>query len=84
MYVYVNTTKYVRVSVVDTSLSEGAAAAIGLAAIFGTFTVGCLCLILLERRRPAKKEELPSRRSSTVVIRDPPSRRPSTVLKSEV
>lgn len=83
MYVYVNTTKYVRVSVVDTSLSEGAAAAIGLAAIFGTFTVGCLCLVFIMRRRPTENQQLSSRRPS-MVVRDPPSRRPSTVLKSEV
>ena len=83
VYVYINTTTLVPVTVVDTSIGKGAAAAIGLAAIFGTFTIGCLCLLIFQRRRPAEKEELPSRRPS-MVIRDPPRRPSAAVLKSEV
>jgi hypothetical protein len=86
VYVYINTTTLVPVTVVDTSIGKGQAAAIGLAAIFGTFTIGCLCFVILQRRRPAEKEQLPvSSRRPSMVVRDPPSRRPSAVvLKSEV
>ena len=89
VYIYVNTTNLVPITVTDTSINKGEAAAIGLAAIFGVFTVGCLCLAFSMRRKPLEKEQLPSRRPSVsdrgVVIRDPPSRRPSVVvLKSEV
>lgn len=85
MYVYINTTTLVPVTVMDTSIGKGQAAAIGLAAIFGTFTVGCLCLVFIMRRRPAENEQLPvSSRRPSMVVRDPPSRRPSSVLKSEV
>ena len=83
VYIYINTTTLVPVTVMDTSIGKGQAAAIGLAAIFGTFTVGCLCLVFIMRRRPAEKEQLSSRRPS-MIVRDPPSHRPSTVLKSEV
>lgn len=68
----------------DTSIGKGQAAAIGLAAIFGAFTVGCLCLVFIMRRRPAEKEPVPIRRPSSIVIRDPPSRRPSVVGRDPV
>ena len=99
VYIYINTTTLVPVSVTDSSISKGSAAAIGLAAIFGTFTLGCVCLVVIARRRPAEKEPVPIRRPSSIVIREtasrrpsvvgrdpvtPSARRPSTVLKSQV
>ena len=89
-----NTTEYV--SVPDTSIGKGQAAAIGLSAIFGFTILGGLCVVCRTRMRPADKEditmrassivirELKSRRPSSVVIREPVSRRPSIVSKSEV
>jgi hypothetical protein len=69
----------------DTSIGKGQAAAIGLAAIFGTFTVGCLCLVFIMRRRPAENEQLPvSSRRPSMVVRETTRRPSGLILKSEV
>ena len=69
VYIYINTTTLVPVTVMDTSIGKGQAAAIGLAAIFGTFTVGCLCLVFIMRRRPAENQQLSSRRPGMLQMR---------------
>ena len=82
-----NTTEYVHDSVTDTSISKGVGAAIGFSAIFGFVVLGGLCFVIILRRRPAEKEQLPMRRPSTIVIREPvtpASRRPSVVGREPV
>jgi len=86
VYIYVNTTENVYIPVESTTIGNGQAAAIGLSAIFGLFTMITLCFVIMKRRygAPAEKQEVQIRRASTIVIREPKSHRPSIVSKSDV
>lgn len=86
VYIYVNTTENVYIPVESTTIGNGQAAAIGLSAIFGVFTLVTLCFVIIKRRygAPPEKQEVPIRRASTIVIRDPKTHRPSIVSKSDV
>jgi hypothetical protein len=85
VYIYINTTENVYIPVESTTIGNGQAAAIGLSAIFGVFTMVTLCFVVIRRRYGApEKQEVPIRRLSTIVIREPKSPRPSIVSKSDV
>ena len=79
VYIYVNTTDYVVIK--ESSIEPGEAAAIGLSSIFGMVLIFFFIIVFRLRRTSQEKPEIPEiplRRPSTMVIRNP-SRRSSTV-----